>query len=151
MNMYVNFYPLTCPSSMSLFHHARLGLYMHIVSASQPLRLRTATTEERVWSPKRRLADESTATRGGVAGGDGPVDVDEQTGVGRGVGAGEGHEGGAGGAGAAGDADLGAGDVQLSTIAGAGAVQGDVLEADKVLAVGNAARHRDGDGSLACR
>lgn len=63
------------------------------------------------------------------------------------VGAGEGQQAGAVGAGAAGDADLGAGEIELGTVDGAGAVQGDVLEADEVLAVGDAGWDGDVDGA----
>lgn len=97
------------------------------------------------------LAGEGSATGVGVAGGDGPVDVDEQTRVGGLVGAGEGEQAGAGGAGAAGDADLGAREVELGAVLGAGAVQADLLEADEVLAVGDAPGDRDGDARLAWR
>ena len=54
------------------------------------------------------LALEGSATGVGVAGGDGPVDVDEQTRVVGGVGAREAEEVGTCGPGAASDADLGA-------------------------------------------
>lgn len=95
------------------------------------------------------LAGEGRATGVGVAGGDGPVDVDEQTGVVGAVSAREAEESGVGSASSAGDGDLGAGEVQLGTGGGAGDVEANVLEADEVLAVGNAARDRDGDGGLA--
>lgn len=100
--------------------------------------------------PCLSLALERVATRSLVVGGDGPVDVDGQTGVVGAVGTGEGQKARTGGAAAAGDVDLRAGDVELSTTGGAGRVQANVLEADQVLAGGDARGDGDVEGRLAC-
>lgn len=78
------------------------------------------------------------------------MDVDEQVGVSGRVGTRKGHEGRTGSASTAVDADLGAREVELSSVGVEGLVESNVLEANEILAIGNAARNRDGDGALAC-
>jgi len=86
-----------------------------------------------------------------VAGRSGPVELEEDAGVGGLVGAGEADElAGVESSRAAGDVDLSAGEVQLGAADAAGAVQGDVLDADQVLAVLDAAGDLDRDFRLAC-
>ena len=72
-------------------------------------------------------------------------DVGGQTGVAHGVRAGEGKEVRGSRAGASRNADLRAGDVELRC---SGRVQADLLEADEVLAVGDAGGDGDGLGRL---
>jgi len=69
-----------------------------------------------------------------VAGGDGPVDVDEDARVGGAVGTREGDLVGGLGAAAAGDVELSARDVELGTAGAAGRVEGNVLSTEQVLA-----------------
>lgn len=82
-----------------------------------------------------------------------PVQLEEDARVGGLVGAGEGDKSAVGvdSAGAAGDVDLGACDVDLDTTNAGGAVQSDVLHAEEVLAVLDAAGNGDRYGLLACR
>lgn len=63
------------------------------------------------------------------------MNVDENTGVGSLVGAGEGDSGWAGCAGSAADGDLVAGHVKLGAAGGHGRVEGDDFGADEVVAV----------------
>lgn len=80
-----------------------------------------------------------------------PVQLEEDARVGGLVGAGEGDKSAVGvdSAGAAGDVDLGACDVDLDTTNAGGAVQSDVLHAEEVLAVLDAAGNGDRYGLLA--
>lgn len=82
-----------------------------------------------------------------VVGGHRVVDVDEQTGVGGLVRAGQGDQGARAAVAAAGDGDLAARDVELGATLAASAVQRDVLDAEEVVAVGQGLR--DGDVDLA--
>lgn len=78
------------------------------------------------------------------------VDVDQDARICGRVGAGEADEGARlAGAGAAGDGELGAGEVELGAADCAGAVQGDVLDAEEVVAVRERFRDRDADGCVA--
>lgn len=80
-----------------------------------------------------------------------PVKLEQDAGVGGLVGTRERDQLAAGveRAGAAGDAELGAGDVELGAADAAGAVKGNVLDAEKVLAVGEAGGEADGDFGFA--
>jgi hypothetical protein len=90
------------------------------------------------------LARDRPATRIGVACGDRPVDANEQTRIVWAVGAGEAEEVGAGGTRTPGHRDLRAREVELRPTDRAGAVESNVLEADEIFSVRNAAR--DGHG-----
>lgn len=83
----------------------------------------------------------------GVAGGHGVVDVDEQTGVRGLVRAGQGDLGARVAVAATGDGDLTARDVELGAILASSAMQGNVLDAEEVVAVGQGLG--DGDVDLA--
>ena len=91
--------------------------------------------------PWGHLAGEGLGARVGVAGGNGVVEVELDTGVLGVVGAGEGDAGGLAGT-AALDLDLGAAEVELGAARLAGRVQGNVLDAEQVVA----GRDAGGDG-----
>lgn len=101
--------------------------------------------------PRRPLAGDDGGARVDVAGRDRPVELEEDAGVGGLVGAGEGDEGAAGvdGPASSGDVDLRACEIDLDTTYARGAVEGDVLHAEEVLTILDAAGDRDRDGLLA--
>jgi len=96
------------------------------------------------------LASEDRGAGVLVRGGDGPVDVDLDAGVGGAVGSRESNLVGRLGAAAAGHGDLGARDVELGASDRRGRVQRDVLGAEQVVAGPDAAGNGDGKGALAC-
>jgi hypothetical protein len=100
--------------------------------------------------PEAELARQRRRPGGLVVGGHGVVDVDDEAGVVGLVHAGDRDQAGRERALAAGNVQLRARNVQLRPADGVGAVQADVLDAEEVVAVGDACGDLDIDDGLAC-
>lgn len=100
----------------------------------------------------RTLTSNNLGARVDVASRCRPVQLEENTGVGSRVCAGEGDKCAAGvdGFATTRDVDLRAGNVELGTSGAAGRVEGDVLNSEEILAVSNTLGDSGGDLFLAC-